>query len=104
MHPVSETIFQGLCTEYKPGSFSNPTSFYFSLESVKKTIILGPEGCLIQDGKPAGEADCVCKMAPELFCKIWNDGYRPGMKEFLSGTIKSNNPGLLQDFLKAFGK
>jgi hypothetical protein len=26
------------------------------------------------------------------------------MKDFMTGTIKSNNPGALQDFLRCFGK
>ncbi len=49
-------------------------------------------------------ADCVCKTSQEFFLKIWDDNYRPGMKDFMTGTIKSNNPGALQEFLSSFGK
>ncbi len=35
---------------------------------------------------------------------IWNEGYRPGMADFLSGKIKTNDPTALQLFLRAFGK
>jgi len=49
-------------------------------------------------------AQCVCKTSPEFFLKIWDEGYRPGLKDFLSGTIKSNNPNELKTFLAAFGK
>ncbi len=101
---MSEAIFEQLAAGYKPGSFSRPTSFYFSMDNIKKTVVLGPEGCRIQEGKPDGEADCVCKMAPEMFNRIWHEGYRPGMKDFMSGAIKSNAPGLLQEFMQAFGK
>ena len=38
-----------------------------------------------------------------MFSKIW-DGYKPGMMDFMSGKIKTNNPTLLQDFAGAFTK
>jgi putative sterol carrier protein len=79
-------------------------SYYFSLGDCKKTVRLSSESCLVTDGKTIEQADCVCKTSPEFFLKIWQEGYRPGMKDFLSGTIKSNNPGSLQLFLKCFGK
>lgn len=101
---MNDAVFEQLDTMYIPGSFPRPTSFYFSLDSIKKTVTLGSETCVIQDGKAVDEADCVCKMGAELFDRIWNEGYRPGIMDFMSGAIKSNNPGLLQDFLKAFGK
>ncbi len=50
------------------------------------------------------EADCVCKVEEDLFVKIWNEGYRPGLKDFLGGAIKSNDPQRLKLFLEAFGK
>jgi len=101
---MSELLFEQLASGYKPGSFSKPISFYFSMDSIKKTVVLGPDGCQVRDGKPEGEADCVCKMTPEMFSRIWNEGYRPGMKDFMSGAIKSNAPALLQEFMQAFGK
>ncbi len=101
---MTAPIFEHLATAYLPGAFKHPTTFYFSLGTLKMTVILGPEGCRVREGKPAQDANCVCKMSEELFNRIWNDGYRPGMKEFLSGAIKSNAPGLLQEFLAAFGK
>lgn len=99
-----EELFNELPAAYLSAAVSQPVSFYFSLGDCKKTVRLSPENCLVADGKTIDHADCVCKTSPEFFLKIWQDGYRPGMKDFLAGTIKSNNPGALQLFLKSFGK
>jgi putative sterol carrier protein len=97
-----EEIFAQLPGLYRADSIKTRTSYYFSLDDVKKTIVLTPEDCTVTDGRL--EADCVCKTSSQLFLKIWNEGYRPGMKDFLSGAIKSNNPGALRSFLLSFGK
>ena len=97
-------IFAGLPGTYVPGVVTDPLSIYFTLGETKKTVQLLPDNCLVEDGKTIENADCVCKTSPEFFLRIWQDGYRPGMKDFLTGTIKSNNPGALQIFLRCFGK
>ena len=45
--------------------------FYFSLDDVRKTVLLSRESCEVQDGKTVERADCVCKTSNELFIKIW---------------------------------
>ncbi len=99
-----ETIFSSLPGQFVAGSVTVPTSYYFSLGEVKKTVFLSADQCRVEDGRAVAEADCVCKTSEEFFVKIWEEAYRPGMGDFLSGKIKSNNPGSLQLFLKAFGK
>jgi putative sterol carrier protein len=99
-----EEIFNNLSETFDASSVKVSTNYYFSLEDIKKTVFLDPQGCIVKNGKAVAEADCVCKTSKELFLKIWNEGYRPGMKDFLSGAIKSNNPGALKDFLVCFGK
>lgn len=99
-----EEIFAGLSDAFVEGALTKPMTFYFSLGDIKKTVQLGPETCEVSDGKTVDSADCVCKTSPEFFLKIWKENYRPGMKDFLSGTIKSNNPSALEDFLRGFGK
>jgi len=99
-----EKIFADLPGIFKPEAVSSAVNYYFSLEDVKKTVKLTPESCLVEDGKTVDNADCVCKTSQEFFQKIWDDGYRPGLKDFMSGTIKSNNPDKLKTFLSAFGK
>ena len=99
-----ENIFSALSNSFVPGAVAVQTSYYFSLGDIKKTVIISPDTCSISDGRTVESADCVCKTSPEFFEKIWEEGYRPGLGDFLSGTIKSNNPEALQLFLKAFGK
>lgn len=99
-----EEIFAGLNDAFVPGAITKPMSFYFSLGDIKKTVQVTTQSSEVTDGKAVENADCVCKTSPEFFVKIWEEDYRPGMKDFMGGTIKSNNPHMLQDFLKAFGK
>lgn len=99
-----EAIFAELEGGYIQNEIDTETTYYFSIEDTKKTIVLTPESCRVDDGKTIEEVYCVCKTDTAFFLKIWNDGYRPGMSDFLSGKIKSNNPMALQDFLAAFGK
>lgn len=99
-----ESIFSSLSNSYRPDEINEETSFYFSIDDIKKTVTLTPETCRIEDGKTIESVDCVCKTDSEFFLRIWNEDYRPGMSDFLSGKIKSNNPMALKDFLAAFGK
>jgi putative sterol carrier protein len=99
-----ENIFAQLPDLFQADSSASVKTYYFSLGDVKKTVRLAPDGCTVKDGKTVDQADCVCKTTPEFFTKIWEEGYRPGLKDFMSGTIKSNNPNDLKVFLAAFGK
>lgn len=99
-----EDIFSTLSQFFVPETISQPKSFYFSLGDTKKTVELSSDSCRVTDGKVLENADCVCKTSPDFFLKIWQKNYRPGMKDFMTGTIKSNNPGALLDFLRCFGK
>ena len=99
-----EEIFATLAQSFVPKTLAQTKSYYFSLGDIKKTVQLSSDTCLVSDGKTIDNADCVCKTSPEFFLRIWQDNYKPGMKDFMSGTIKSNNPSALQDFLRSFGK
>ena len=99
-----EKIFTELPQSFNPKTTTTTRSYYFTLGDTKKTVQLSPDGCTVEDGKTVDNADCVCKTSPEFFIKIWDEGYRPGLKDFMSGTIKSNNPNELKTFLAAFGK
>ncbi|MEI6214171.1 MAG: hypothetical protein WCP10_08705 [Desulfuromonadales bacterium] len=101
---MQDEIFSTLQERYQKGVFTVPTTFYFSIDDMKKTVTLDAEQCLIEDGKTVEDADCVCKTSAEMFDKIWNEGYRPGIMDFMGGAIKSNAPQLLQQLLAAFGK
>lgn len=97
-------IFGGLPELLVAGAVEGKTSFYFSLGDIKKTVTILPDGCTVEEGKAVEKADCVCKTSEEFFLRIWNEDYRPGLKDFLSGAIKSNDPDKLRVFLKCFGK
>lgn len=97
-------IFSGMDADFQAGVVTKPLSFYFSIGEVKQTVFLTPESCRVLVGKQTEAADCVCKMGEELFLRIWQQGYRPGLKDFLTGAIKSNDPEALKVFLAAFGK
>ena len=99
-----DEMFAAMPGQYIPGIVSQPLSYYFSFENSKKTVRLTSEKAVIEDGKTVDAADCVCKTSPAFFISIWRDGRRPGMADFLSGRIKSNNPTALEIFLRCFGK
>jgi long-chain acyl-CoA synthetase len=48
------------------------------------------------------QADCVLKTSPAMFTRIVREAYTPTPSEFVAGTVKSNNIGLLFTFQKAF--
>ncbi len=101
---MTQDIFAGLAPHYRKGSFPRRTTFYFSIGDERTTVILDGESCTVTEGKPGGEADCVCKTSGEFFRQVWDEGYRPGVRDFMSGAIKSNAPHLLQQFMTSFGK
>lgn len=96
-------IFESMKAGYKKGSMSDDRSYYFSLDDYKYTVTFSNDKIKVEEGKTVDEADCVLKTSAEMFSKIW-DGYKPGMMDFMSGKIKTNNPTLLQDFAGAFTK
>jgi putative sterol carrier protein len=99
-----ENIFTELPEVFVAGVLKEKTSYYFSIGEIKKTVFLSSDSCVVEDGRSVDNADCVCKTSPDFFSTIWEENYRPGMKDFMTGTIKSNNPNLLQNFLQCFGK
>ena len=101
---MQEDIFATLQESYKKGVFSVPTTFYFLIDDINKTVTLDAESCLVEDGKTIEDADCVCKTSATMFNRIWNEGYRPGIMDLMSGAVKSNAPQLLPQLLIAFGK
>ncbi|HEX7602783.1 MAG TPA: AMP-binding protein [Polyangiaceae bacterium] len=104
-HPIV-SLFEELETKFQPGSVDRSVSFYFTLgndEHAKWTLVANGEKCEIRPGKPeGGTADCVLKTSPEIFRKIVREAFVPGVAEFLSGAVKSNDVELLLTFQKIF--
>jgi putative sterol carrier protein len=98
-------VFKSLGKLFQKGSVKTPRTFYFSLGDEEKwTVSLSPQKCEIKAGKPEKDADCFFKASEQMFLDVWNGKYTPSAKDFLLGTIKSNNPLLLKEFIAAFRK
>ncbi len=100
-----DDIFATLTRWFEPGVVETPRTYYFSLDGDEKwTVTLTREECLVRKGKPEKEPDCYFRASTEMFLDVWNQRYTPSAKDFLLGTIKSNNPFMLKDFIAAFRK
>jgi putative sterol carrier protein len=99
-----EAIFKGLCKRFNRANVKAERSYYFSLgEDEKWTVVLTKEKCEVRRGGD-GDADCFFKGPEELFLDVWHGRHQLGPADFLTGTVKSNNPLLLKDFVAAFQK
>ena len=99
-----EAIFKGLCKRFNKANVTAERSYYFSLgEDERWTVRITKEKCEVEKGKNE-EADCFFKGPAELFLDVWAGRHQLGPMDFLSGKVKSNNPMLLKDFVKAFQK
>ena len=98
-------VFKGLPKRFQKGAVKTPRTFYFSLgDDEKWTVLLDKDKCAVKPGKPAQDADCFFKASKEMFLDVWNGKHTPGMSDFMTGKIKSNNPLLLKEFVSAFKK
>ncbi|MFB6264312.1 MAG: AMP-binding protein [Bradymonadaceae bacterium] len=101
-----EPLFEQLDEQFDPEESKDDVSYYFSLGDVddhKWSIRVDEGSCRVAQGKPEnGLADCVVKTSPDMFRKIVEEGYVPGVEEFMSGDIKTNDPDLLRDFRELF--
>jgi hypothetical protein len=97
MSEISD-VFKSLPGRFQPGAVKQPRTFYFSLgEDEKWTVALSPDKCEVKPG-------CFFKASEQMFLQVWNGKHTPGPKDFLTGSIKSNNPLMLREFVAAFKK
>ena len=97
-------MFESLPGMFVKGKVKTPRTFYFSLDDVEKwTVTLGPEACTVKAGKTE-DADCFFKSTSKTFLDVWNGKKTPSAADFITGTIKSNNPMMLKEFVGAFQK
>jgi uncharacterized OB-fold protein len=104
--PTSEVAqaIRALPARFRPGSVSQNLVFYFSIDDEKWTVRIGPESCEIEEGKTSEDADCYLKTSSEIFLATFRGEYTPSLTDFMTGTIKSNNPMLLATFKAAFSE
>lgn len=97
-----EEVFTRLESSFKRGAVRDLHVFYFSIDEHKWTVRIDSDACSIERGKTTDEADCFVKTTEEMFLKIYNGHHYPGVGDFLSGRIKSNNPYMMKTFVDAF--
>lgn len=102
MADTIDDIFEGLEARFIPGVAKKDLTFYFSVDDHKWTVRVGPEQCAVERGKTVERADCFVKTSEELFVKMYNGHHMPGIADFMSGRISSNNPYLMKTFVDAF--
>jgi putative sterol carrier protein len=102
MPETVDEIFRGLEARFKPGSITKKQTFYFSIDDDKWTVTLDPDTCLVEEGKTVENADCFVKTSTDLFLRMYNGEYTPGVSDFMTGRIKSNNPFAMKTFVDAF--
>jgi len=98
----AEEVFEKLGDSFRPGIIKETTTYYFHIGDLMRTVTVKADSFIVEKGKTIEKADCVGKTSEEFFMKIWDEGYMPELKDFLSGKIKSNNPSALKNFLDAF--
>lgn len=103
---LNAELMQQLRQAFVPKSTERSISFYISLgdgPQDKWNITVDQSACSIEVGKPpGGKADCVLKTSPMIFERIVRESYTPSFAEFMSGKVKTNDPGLLKVFKKVF--
>ncbi len=102
MAETVEDIFRELESRFKPGVVTKEQTFYFSVDEHKYTVTVGPDSAKVEEGKTVENADCFVKTSEDLFLKMYNGEHTPGVSDFMSGRIKSNNPFLMKTFVDAF--
>ena len=98
--------FAEMQKRFKPNSVDQEVSFYFSLgenAGEKWTVVIGPTTCTVTEGKGAKDADVFLKTSAQLFLDMLGGKYTPGMRDFMTGRVKSNDPLKLKILMKAFG-
>jgi putative sterol carrier protein len=97
-------VFEKLPKMFQKGSVKVDRTFYFSLgDDEKWTVLLTRDTCTVKAGQ-ADDADCFFKASSEMFLDVWSGKHTPSIADFMTGTIKSNNPILLKEFVAAFRK
>jgi hypothetical protein len=99
-----QKIFAEVERDFKKNTFKEKRIFYFNIEGIEKTVTIDSKGFTVEDGKTIENPDCQCEIKREILEKIWYENYKPSFIDFVSGKIRANNPYLLKEFMKAFGR
>jgi long-chain acyl-CoA synthetase len=100
-----EAVIEELRGRFQASELERPLTYYLSLGSAdneKWTLHAERGGCTYHAGRNGG-ADCVIKTSADLFRRIVREHYTPDLEDFMTGRLKTNDPGLLVTFQKVFG-
>jgi long-chain acyl-CoA synthetase len=100
-----EPVLEELRQRFQAAELDKPVTYYLSLgpnDEDKWTLHAEQGGLRYHAGKNGG-ADCVIKTSADLFRKIVRERYTPDMEDFMTGRLKTNDPGLLMAFQRVFG-
>ncbi len=95
-------MLNALAARYVPGRVSTRTTFYFSVEGVKVTLVCLPDRCEVVHGPSDGQADVVVKCTRALFQRVFLDRKRPGALDIARGRFKTNDVAGLQRLERLF--
>ncbi len=98
--------FEEMERRFKPNAIDKDMTFYFSLgeePGEKWALAIGPTSCKFTEGKPEKDADVFLKTSAQMFLDMISGKYTPGMRDFMTGRVKSNDPLKLKVLTKAFG-
>lgn len=105
MSEAVKAVFEEMKKRFRPNAVDKKTTFYFSLgegPGLKWAMTVTPTTCEIAEGK-VDNADLFLKTSADMFVKIMTGTHKPGMADFMTGKIKSNDPMKLALLQKVFG-
>jgi len=100
---VTEEILDELQRRYNSDRVKKPSKWALVLNGKggpRYTLEVNDQELVVRRGKH--DADIAIITTDSFLRKIVFDGFTPGIPEFMSGTIKSNNPMGLPEFQKLF--
>jgi long-chain acyl-CoA synthetase len=100
-----QSTLEALKNRFKAGVVEETTTYYLSLgdaEGEKWTLTVTPESCHLTPGK-IEVADCVLKTSADLFMKLVDGSWKPDVRDFMLGKIKTSDVLLLRRLQEAFG-
>ena len=100
---VAEEIIEELQRRYDPARIKKPSTWALALNGKggpRYTLEISTENLVIKKGKH--DADIVIITSDEFLRKIVFEAFTPGVPEFVSGKIKSNNPMGMMEFQAIF--
>src|SRR3954453_12810976 len=105
MNAELQQTLDALKGRFKPGAFDETTTYYLSLgedQSEKWTLTITPSAAHVTPGK-IEKADCVLKTSADSFIALVTGRWKPDVKDFLTGKIKTSDVLLLRRLQEAFG-